>query len=73
MHLSSSHACYIPCPFHHPWLGRSNYIWRRVQVMKHLSFSVVFVNNNNNNSINNTTILPDWRTWLHYGNAFCGL
>jgi hypothetical protein len=29
-----SHSCYIPCPPHPPWLGHSNYTWRRVQVMK---------------------------------------
>jgi hypothetical protein len=26
--------CYMPCPFHPPWLDHSNYTWRRVQVMK---------------------------------------
>jgi hypothetical protein len=31
------HACYIPYPFHSPWLDHSNYIWRRVQVVKLLS------------------------------------
>jgi hypothetical protein len=28
------HSCYIPCPSHSPWLDRSNYAARRVQVMK---------------------------------------
>jgi hypothetical protein len=28
------HSCYMPCPSHPPWLDHSNYIWRRVQVMK---------------------------------------
>jgi hypothetical protein len=28
------HSCYMPCPSHSPWLDRSNYVWRRVQVMK---------------------------------------
>jgi hypothetical protein len=28
------HSCYIPWPSHTPWLDRSNYTWRRVQVMK---------------------------------------
>jgi hypothetical protein len=31
---SSPHACYIPCPSHPPWLVHSNWIWRRVYVMK---------------------------------------
>jgi hypothetical protein len=26
--------CYMPCPSHPPLLDRSNYTWRRVQVMK---------------------------------------
>jgi hypothetical protein len=26
----------MPCPSHPPWLDRSNYTWRRVQVMKFL-------------------------------------
>jgi hypothetical protein len=34
MHSSSPHSCYIPYPSHPPWLDRSNYTWRRVQVMK---------------------------------------
>jgi hypothetical protein len=34
MHSSSSHSCYMPCPSHHLWLDHSNYIWRRVQVMR---------------------------------------
>jgi hypothetical protein len=34
MHSSSPHECYIPCPSHPPWLDHSNYIWRRVIVMK---------------------------------------
>jgi hypothetical protein len=28
------HSYYMPCPPHPPWLDRSNYTWRRVQVMK---------------------------------------
>jgi hypothetical protein len=31
---SLPHSCYVPCPSHPPWLDHSNYIWRRVQVMK---------------------------------------
>jgi hypothetical protein len=27
-------SCYMPCPSHPPWLDHSNYICRRVQVMK---------------------------------------
>jgi hypothetical protein len=29
-----SHACYMPCKSHPPWLHHSNCIWRRVQVME---------------------------------------
>jgi hypothetical protein len=36
MHFSSPRSCYMPCPSHPPWLDHSNYIWRRVQVMKFL-------------------------------------
>jgi hypothetical protein len=32
--LFSAHSCYMPCPFHPPWLDQSNYTWRRLQVMK---------------------------------------
>jgi hypothetical protein len=32
--LFSPHSCYMPCPFHTPWLDHSNYTWRRLQVMK---------------------------------------
>jgi hypothetical protein len=28
--------CYIICPSYHSWLGRFNYTWQRVQVMKPL-------------------------------------
>jgi hypothetical protein len=28
------HACYMPCPSHPPWLDYSNFVWRRVQVVK---------------------------------------
>jgi hypothetical protein len=31
-----SHSCYMPCPFHPPWLDQFNFTWRRVQVKKHL-------------------------------------
>jgi hypothetical protein len=31
---SSPHSCYMPCPYHPPWLDNSNYILRRIQVMK---------------------------------------
>jgi hypothetical protein len=41
MHSSSSHACYMLCPSHPPSLDNSNYIWRRVQVMKLLNFGDV--------------------------------
>jgi hypothetical protein len=34
MHSSSPHSCYMPSTSHPPWLGNSNYTWRRVQVMK---------------------------------------
>jgi hypothetical protein len=30
-HSASSHACYMPCPSHSPWLYRFSYIWRRVR------------------------------------------
>jgi hypothetical protein len=29
-----SHACYMPCPFHPPWLHHSNCTWRSVKLMK---------------------------------------
>jgi hypothetical protein len=31
---SSPNASYMLCPFHPSWLDHSNYIWRRVKVMK---------------------------------------
>jgi hypothetical protein len=34
MHFFSPHSCYMPCPSHPPSLDHSNYIWRRIQVMK---------------------------------------
>jgi hypothetical protein len=34
MHSSSPHACCMPCHSLLPWLDRSNYTWRRVQVTK---------------------------------------
>jgi hypothetical protein len=39
-----SHACYMPCPIHPPWVHHSNYTWRKVQVMKLLivPFSLFF-------------------------------
>jgi hypothetical protein len=39
-----SHSCYMSSPSHPPWLDHSNYIWRRVQVMKLLimMFSPIF-------------------------------
>jgi hypothetical protein len=42
--LFSPHSCYMPCPSHSPWLDRSNYVWRGVQVMKLLlmPFSPIF-------------------------------
>jgi hypothetical protein len=36
MSSSSPRACYIPCPPHPPLLDHSDYIWRRVQIMKPL-------------------------------------
>jgi hypothetical protein len=30
------HSCYMPYPSHHPLLGHSNYMWRRVHAMKFL-------------------------------------
>jgi hypothetical protein len=33
IHSSSPHSCYMPCSSHPPWLGHSNFIWRRVEVM----------------------------------------
>jgi hypothetical protein len=41
---SSSHACYMPCPSHTPWLDCSNYTRRGVQVVKLLiiQFSLPF-------------------------------
>jgi hypothetical protein len=32
-HSSFPHSCYMPCPYHSPWLDRSNYVWRGVQVL----------------------------------------
>jgi len=29
-----SHACYMNCPFHRPWLYYPNYLWLRVQIVK---------------------------------------
>jgi hypothetical protein len=29
-----SHAYYIPCSSHPPWLDHSNYTWRRIHIMK---------------------------------------
>jgi hypothetical protein len=37
MHPSLPLSCYMPCPSHSLWLDHSNYIWRRIQVMKLLS------------------------------------
>jgi hypothetical protein len=38
-----SNSCYPPGPFHPPWIGHSNHIWRRVQVTKFiLQFSPTF-------------------------------
>jgi hypothetical protein len=37
-----SHAAYMPCPSHPPWLDLSNYIWRRVQVMKLLFYNFLY-------------------------------
>jgi hypothetical protein len=34
MRFSSPHACYMPCPYHPPWLYNTNYIWWRVRFMK---------------------------------------
>jgi hypothetical protein len=34
MDSSFRHSCYMLCPSHSPWLGHSNYTWRRVQVVK---------------------------------------
>jgi hypothetical protein len=34
MYSSSPHVCYMPRPFHPPWLDHSNYTSRIVQVMK---------------------------------------
>jgi hypothetical protein len=34
MHSLIPHLCYMPWPFHAPWLDHSNYNLRRVQVMK---------------------------------------
>jgi hypothetical protein len=40
MHSYSPHVCWMPCPAHPPWLDHSNYIWRRVQVMKLLAVQI---------------------------------
>jgi hypothetical protein len=37
------HSCYMPCPFHPPWLDHSNYTWRRVHVMKLLVMQSPFI------------------------------
>jgi hypothetical protein len=37
------HSCYKPCPPHPPWLDHSNYIWRRVQVMKLLIVQFIVI------------------------------
>jgi hypothetical protein len=34
IHSSCPHSCCMTCPSHPPWLDHSNYVWRRVQVMK---------------------------------------
>jgi hypothetical protein len=34
MRSSSPHACHMPCQSSPPWLGHSNNIWLRVQIMK---------------------------------------
>jgi hypothetical protein len=31
---SPPYSCYMLCPSHSPWIHRSNYTWRRVQVKK---------------------------------------
>jgi hypothetical protein len=36
MHSSSPHSYCMPCPSNLPLLDHSNYIWRKIQVMKHL-------------------------------------
>jgi hypothetical protein len=33
MHSSSPLSCYMPCPSLPPWLGHSNYTWRRSPLM----------------------------------------
>jgi hypothetical protein len=34
------HTCHMPCPSHPPRLDRSNYTWRRVQVMNLLKITI---------------------------------
>jgi hypothetical protein len=36
IHSSSLHACYMPYPYHPPWLDHYNYTWIRAQVTKPL-------------------------------------
>jgi hypothetical protein len=40
----SPHSCYMPCQSHRSWVVHSNFIWRRVQVLKLLimQFSPIF-------------------------------
>jgi hypothetical protein len=35
MQLFSPHECQMPCPSHSPWIDYENFIWRRMQVLKH--------------------------------------
>jgi hypothetical protein len=35
----------MPCPSHPPWLDRSSYAWRRVQVMELMSSTTVWKGN----------------------------
>jgi hypothetical protein len=37
-----SHACYMPCPCHSPWLDHLSYIWGRIQIMKLPHYAVFY-------------------------------
>jgi hypothetical protein len=43
MHSSTPHSSYIPCPSHPQRVHHSNYIWRRVLVMKLLMMLFCFL------------------------------
>jgi hypothetical protein len=67
-------AYYMPCPPHPPWLDRSNYTWRRVQVMKLLimQFSPIschFISLRSRYSQHPVLNLPKWFFFI----SWCGV